>query len=69
MLEKYFSHIPLNSNREYDIFIKKCPRGHYQRTNRQSIQVESELTDEHAYYGYPTVTKGPIDVSKVKVII
>ncbi len=36
---------------------------------QSSIQVKSELTDEHAYYGYPTVTKGPIDVSKVKVII
>ncbi len=48
---------------------RALPTNRQTKKKQSSIQIESELADEHAYYGYPTVTKGPIDVSKVKVII
>ena len=31
-----------------------------------SIQVKTELSEEHGYYGYPTVLQGPLDITKVK---
>ena len=41
--------------------IKKSSR----EDNATLFQIASELVEEHPYYGYPTVTKGPIDISKV----